>query len=668
MRDLLLEIGTEELPPSAIMPALEFIKDRLSYILKREDVQTFATPRRLAFYVKDFEDKKEVKEEIITGPPWKVSFDKEGKPTKALEGFLKRHGARPEDVFKHAKGKGEYAAIKLVEEEKSYLDNLKESFEEILLSVPFPKRMRWTPSKKITFSRPVRWLVALYGEEVIDLGFGDLKAGRRTLGHRFLSEGWIELRDASDYLKALEENWVVPQIDRRKKILLAGIEELARSEGGEVVHVEGLVDEVVNLVEYPFPVLGSFEERFLELPDRVIITVAAHHQRFFCVSREGKLTNLFIGVSNNRPKTDVIRRGYEKVLRARLEDALFFYREDLKKKLEELVPKLSGILVHPKIGTVLDKVERLKRVSEKLCQMLGCSEEKRQKVLRAAHLSKADLLTEMVKELDELQGYMGYVYALKQGEDEEVALALYEQYKPRGAEDDLPTTEVGAVLSVADKLDDLVTFFSAGEFPKGSSDPYGLRRSAFGMFRVVEARGWDIDIREVFPLYEKVENEEELERFLAQRLESYLEGYGFDLVRAVLAVQSPFRPLSVIARVKELSKIRDSEDFLQVCEAYRRVVKILPSGWENSEVREDLLKEREELDLWGAVRDLESKGEISIQDLSGLKKYIDSLFDNVLIMDKDEKVKANRLSLLKRTQLLFNRVADFSKVLFKEVS
>ena len=662
MRDLLIEIGTEELPPSVIEPALGFIKDRLREILGREDIETFGTPRRLAFYVRSFENRREVREEIIIGPPWKVAFDEEGKPTKALEGFLKKQGASLEEVFKHSRGKGEYVAIRRVQEGKSCLDSLRDSFEDLLLSVPLPKRMRWTSSRKITFSRPVRWLLALYGDEVLDLRFGNLKAGRRTLGHRFLSKGWIELREASEYVRVLEENWVVPQIGKRRSMILESVKKMAESEGGRPEYPEGLVEEVANLVEYPFPVLGRFEEKFLELPDRVIIIVAAHHQRFFCVSKDGKLTNLFIGISNNEPRTDLIRRGYERVLRARLEDALFFYREDLKKRLEDLVPKLSGILIHPKIGTVLDKVERLKRLSDKLCDLLGCGEEQRKKALRAAQLSKADLLTEVVKEVDELQGYMGYIYASKQGEDGEVALALYEQYKPRGPEDELPRTFTGALLSLADKMDDLISFFSAGEIPRGSSDPYGLRRSAFGIFRILESRGWDVDLRDVFPIYERVENQEELERFLAQRLESHLEDYGYDLVRAVLAVHSPLRPLRVIERVKELGGLRNSKEFSDVCEAYRRVVKILPKGWESAEVKEELFREREEFALWEAVRGLEGREDVSLRELADLKKPIDDLFDKVLIMDKDESVRRNRLSLLRRVKLLFNRVADFKEV------
>ncbi|WP_457601008.1 glycine--tRNA ligase subunit beta [Hydrogenivirga sp.] len=666
MRDLLIEIGTEELPSSVVEPSLGFIRERLSEILKHDNIETYGTPRRLVFLIKDYEDSVERKEEVVFGPPWKVAFGPEGKPTKALLGFLQRHNARPEDVFKEKKGKGEYVALRVVHEEKSRLELLKENFEELLLSVPFPKRMRWTSSKRLTFSRPVRWLLALYGDEVVELTFGELKAGRRTRGHRFLTKGWIEIGRAENYVSLMEEAKVIPSIERRRELILKGIENEAARLSAKPEFPEGLVEEVVNLVEYPFVVVGSFEEKFLELPDMVIITVAAHHQRFFCLSRNGKLINRFIGVSNNEPKTDLIRRGYEKVLRARLEDALFFYREDLKRSLEELVPGLSGILIHPKIGTVLDKVERLKSISNRLCEKLGCEEGVREKVKRAVLLSKADLLTELVKELDELQGYMGYVYALKQGEDEEVARAIYEQYKPKGAEDNTPETFVGAVLSLSDKIDDIISFFSAGEIPKGSSDPFGLRRSAFGIFRILEDRGWDIDLREFFDLYEEVKNEEELERFLAQRLESYLENYGYDLVRAVLKVNTPFRPYAVIRKVRELSAIRNSRDFADIYEGYRRVVKILPKEWEKTEVDEKLLKEPQEIDLWREVRELEGRG-ASIEELARLRGLIDELFESVLIMDKDERVRSNRLSLLNRIKKLFNRYADFSEVVFQEV-
>lgn len=658
--DLVIEVGTEELPPGVIDLIIPYFKKRFSEILKRDDVEVYATPRRLAVYVRNFEDVKERVEEIVYGPPWKISFDEEGKPTKALLGFLKKHGAKLEDVFRAKKGNGEYTAIKKVHGEVSALDKLKESFEEILLSAPIPKRMRWTSSRRITFSRPVRWILALYGDKVVDLSFGEVRSGRITYGHRFLSPGPIELKRAEDYIRVLEENHVIPDVEKRRRMVLQEINRLAKSVRGEPEYPEGLVKEVANLVEYPFPVMGSFEGRFLELPEKVIVTVCAHHQRFFCVSREGRLTNYFIGISNNRPEGETIKRGYERVLKARLEDALFFYREDLKKRLDDLVPKLSGVLVHPKIGTVLEKVERLKAVCSRICDMLNLPEDKKSKVMRASHLSKADLLTEMVKEFDELQGYMGYIYALKQGEDEEVALSLWEQYRPSGPDDETPKTITGAVLSLADRIDNLITFFSAGEIPKGSSDPYGLRRSAFGMFRILEEKGWEIDIMKLLDIYGEVKNLQELESFLAQRLESYLGDQ--ELVRAVVSVRSPLNAYPVILWVRRLSQLKGSDAMRDVCEAYRRVVKILPKGWEKREVEESLFAEKEEENLWTRVRDLESKESISIEDLRRLKPLVDALFEKVLIMDRDPKIRENRLALLLRTKGVFNRIADFSLV------
>jgi len=375
-------------------------------------------------------------------------------------------------------------------------------------------------------------------------------------------------------------------------------------------------------VEYPFPVTGSFDERFLELPDRVIVTVCAHHQRFFCISVNGRLTNRFVGISNNAPKTDVIRRGYEKVLRARLEDALFFYKEDLKKRLEDLVPRLSEVLIHPRIGNVLEKVERLRRIADRLCAEISCSEETRRRVMRAAYISKADLMTEMVREFDELQGYMGYVYALKQGEDEEVALALYEQYKPVGAEDEVPQTTTGTILALADRIDNLISFFKAGEIPRGSSDPFGLRRAALGLLRIIDEKDWDIDLRWFRDIYGSDRWEEELAAFLAGK-------------------ESPL--------------------LADAYEAYRRVVKILPEGWTGAEVQESLLREKEEVALWNALRELEGR-DICIQDLADLKRPLDDFFNRVLVMEKDERLKANRLALLTKAKNLFNRVADFSKL------
>ncbi len=665
MADLLIEIGTEELPPSAVRVAVEHLQREFSEILKKP-VKVFATPRRLTLFVEGFEDQKMVEEEVIYGPPWKAAFDEEGKPTKALLGFLKRYSLKPEDVEKARKGKGEYVAVRLVRGKKTLLEDLRDRFEDTLLSIPFPKRMRWTSSKRIQFSRPVRWLLALYGSDPIDLAFGEVKSSPFTYGHRFLSEGRVRVSDPSEYFRAMERSFVIVDRERRREEILTGLRETAKKVNAVPVLLEDLLEEVTDLLEYPFPVLGRFEEKYLELPERVIITVLAHHQRFFCLQRDGRLLNYFIGISNNKPRGDEIKRGYERVIRARLEDALFFYREDLKKPLEDLVPSLSGILIHPKIGTVLDKTKRMEGIALYLLSSFGLGDIK-DKVLRAVKLSKADLLTEMVKEFDELQGYMGMVYALKKGEDEEVAKAIYEQYLPSGQGDEMPESLCGSILSLADKLHDLIYFFAVGEVPTGASDPYGLRRSAFGLLRVLDKHRWNLDIKDLMHVLEVREGADALEDFMAQRLESYLEDEGYDVVRAVLSVNSPLRPYEVIDKTRKVAKLKSGKEFHTLYEVYRRAVKILPKGWESEQVDETLLKEPAEKALWERVREFEKSPPNDPAELLDIKKPVDRLFDEVLIMDRDERVRSNRLSLLFRVKRVFNRFADFSLLVPQEV-
>ncbi|MFN3947427.1 MAG: glycine--tRNA ligase subunit beta [Aquificaceae bacterium] len=653
MRDLLIEIGTEELPAGVINPAVEHLKDKLSEILGREDIKTYATPRRLALFVENFENRPIEKEEIIWGPPVKVAYQG-GEPTKALLAFLQRNSASLEEVLHLQKGEGLYVAIKRVYREDTPLEKLSKSFEEILQWVPFPKTMRWDNSN-LRFSRPIRWICALYGDEILPLTFGKVKASNKTYGHRILSPKEIEIKTPKEYLTILKDNYVIADYKERLGLILTFLKEEAYSLGGKPLYPEGLEEEVANLVEFPFSLVGSFEEKYLELPKRVIMTVLAHHQRFFCVEKDDKLLPYFIAISNNYPKNSLIVKGYEKVIRARLEDALFFYREDLKKPLENLVEDLSQVLFHPKAGSMLEKVKRIKDISLKIANLLGLSGEQKRKLERASYLCKADLLTHMVRELDELQGYMGYIYALKGGEDKEVALAIYEHYFPTKPTDPLPSNEISAVLSLADKLDSLYTLMKMGESPTGSSDPYGMRRLAYGIFALLEAFDWDINLKELFE-----DIPEGFEEFLRSRLEAYLDPYGYDVVRAVIEVKDVLNPYEVISTVKTFANLKEEEEFKNIVEAYRRVVRILPKNWEDLMVREELFKEEEEKKLWEALRDLE--GEIDLLRLSSLKNPIDEFFDKVLVMDPDENIRKNRLALLFRIKKLFNRFADFSKI------
>ncbi|RUM31331.1 MAG: glycine--tRNA ligase subunit beta, partial [Aquifex sp.] len=521
---------------------------------------------------------------------------------------------------------------------------------------------RWTSSKRITFSRPVRWILALFNGEVLRLSFGSVKSSNKTFGHRFLSKGGIEVKEVSEYENLLKENFVIPDFSERKEIILKALKKSAEDIGGKPFYPEGLVEEVANLVEYPFPVLGKFEEKYLELPPLVITTVAAHHQRFFCFERDGKLLNYFLGISNNKPN-EKIKEGYEKVLKARLEDALFFYREDLKKDLKSLIPELKKVLFHPKIGSMYEKEERMEKIAKKLCPLLSCEWEK---VKEAVWLSKVDLLTEMVKELDELQGYMGYVYAKSQGYDEEVAKALWEQYFPKSLEDKVPETKTGTILSLSDKIDNLYSFFKVGEIPRGSSDPYGLRRSAFGIIKILDVKNIDVNLEEFKEIYGEFKHYPKLVDFIKQRLVSYLEDYPIDIVRAVLNVYSPMEPYKVIRKVRILYEASRSPEFPLVVEAAKRVIRIIPKDWKNYEVDEKLLIEEAERELYEKLKEFESKDIASPLELLPLKKYIDNLFDNVKVMAEEEEIRRNRISLLKRVEKLFRKFGDFNEIVIKE--
>jgi len=659
MKNLLVEIGTEELPASVINSLSEFIGDKLKELTGAKDIVRFSTPRRLAFLLKDVPELIEGKKFIIYGPPWHVSFDKEGNPTKALIKFLEKNGAEEKDVIKVKKGKGEYAAIEKSEKGESPLNKLKENLESIISSAPAPKKMRWD-SSGITFPRPIRWIVALCNEEVIDAKVGNIKAGRETFGHRLLNPEKLEIKKADDYESVLKRANVVPSFEERLNLIKKAVREESEKLGGLPAYPEGLLEEIANLVEYPFIISGEFDKKYLDLPELVIITVSAHHQRFICVKEKtGRLLPYFIAVSNNGRNAEAIKKGYERVLKARLEDALFFYKEDLKIPLDERVEGLKGILQHPKIGSMFDKVKRLEDISSKIANQLGFKEEKIKKLRRASILSKADLLTEMVKELDELQGYMGYIYALKQGEDEEVAKAIYEHYKPKGSDDELPQTDIGAVLSIADKWDDLTSYFSAGEIPKGNSDPHGLRRAFSGILRILFDRNWNINLRNITYV------PKELEEFILQRTLAFFEAYPYDVVRAVVLASDPLMPLSIKENIERLTEVKEKEEFKEIVEAYKRISRIIPKDFNREEIEQEFLKEEAEKDLYNKLQEkMDAK---DILDLYDMVSYINNFFDKVLVMEKNEKLRDNRLALLLKIKKLFMRFGDLDQIVSKEV-
>ena len=687
MKNLLLEIGCEELPASFIEPALKHLEEKLKEKLSSEhispaSVETFGTPRRLIAIAYGVPEEQPNREELIVGPSYRAAFGEDGTPTKAAEGFARSKGVTVRDlvVVENPQGrKGRYVAVKRVVDGKKSHKILKQVLPEVVLSIPFKKSMRWG-EKNIKFARPIRWIVAVYGEETVEFEVDGIKSSNVSYGHRFLSPEPFTVENPNDFLTQLEDRFVVADIEKRKAIILDGCRSLASSVGGKLLEDEELLEEVTNLTEFPYPILGKFEEEFLNLPKEVPVTVMKDHQKFFSIVDEnGSLKNCFIGVSNVKPPNELtVRLGYEKVLRARLSDALFFFNEDRKKKLEERVPKLKGVVFHEKLGTVFEKTKRLEELSPFVSRKLGFDVEEKSK--RAAYLSKADLLTEMVNEFPELQGTMGKYYALLDGEDEEVATAIEEQYFPRFSGDRVAKTKTGISLSVAEKVDNLTGFIGVGLKPTGSADPFALRRNALGLIQTLIENEVSVSltslIKKSYETYVKQGVElsksgvEETLQFVKERLKNYLKDKGFrpDTVDAVLSVSDD--PYDSLLRVKAVEALREDPEFEATLITMRRVVNIIPKGFEAVEF---IPEGKFETQLWEAFTKVEGEIERFIEErdyrgallkIGELKPFVDGFFDNVMVMDKDESVKNRRLSLLKTIADKLLKLIDFSKLAF----
>ncbi|WP_022670109.1 glycine--tRNA ligase subunit beta [Hippea alviniae] len=666
MKKLLFELFVEELPTSEMEHLEEQILNLTEETLKENSVifdnlKFYMTPRRLTLKF-EFDEFLKAEDKKIMGPPKSVCF-KDGKPTKALEGFLKKNNATEDDIIYENTKKGEYVAIVIKGKKTSAEPLVVESIGQILKKIHFNKQMRWGEGE-FEFVRPVHGVVFTIDDKIVDFEFMGKKAGNLTKGHRFLSEGEFEV-NYDNYEEKLKENFVIVDQNKRKELILENLRRESASRSAELVYDEELLNEVVNLTEYPVVVMGSFEERFLKLPKEVLITSMKDHQRYFAFLKDGKLLNEFAAVSNIKTDNmDLIKEGYERVLRARFSDAEFFFEEDRKHKLEEFVPKLKEMMFHEKLGTQLDRTNRLVELAGFIAEKLSFNSKKAK---RAAYLSKADLLTQMVYEFAELQGVMGREYALLNGEDKEVAEAIYEQYLPK--EDETPKTPAGISLSIADKTDILVGGFFANLKPTGAKDPYGLRRSALGIIRTLIENGLFLNLKEVLEksakLYQKSVNFDEIIDFFVVRFENYFDEYPFDTLKAIT-----FRfdnPYDVYLRLKALDNFRKSDEDKQKQFAIKRVFNIV-KDFDGLEVNENLFSYEEEKELFSKIKELENKKDefISKKDYLGLlneiaslKPQIDKFFDNVMVMDKDEKIKNNRLSLLNRLRNIVLNIANF---------
>ncbi|MEK6777781.1 MAG: glycine--tRNA ligase subunit beta [bacterium] len=684
-KELLLEIGTEEIPAAFLPGAMSelkaltekvFAEQRLGFSL----VQTFATPRRLILYAEGLPEKQEDLDRTVLGPARSVAYDSDGNPTKAAIGFARGQSVDVKDLTLQQTPKGEYISAVKKESGLPATEVLQKILPEIITTLHFPKSMRWG-SGSLRFARPIHWILAMYNEEVIPFEFDGIKSGNLSRGHRFMSPGSCTVHSFKSYKASSRDRFLMFDPEERKKEILKQIQKIEVEVGGSVIQDEKLLEEVVYLVEYPTVLCGSFEPGFLSLPRPVLITAMREHQRYFSLeSSSGDLLPHFITVSNTRARdAGMIISGNERVLRARLTDALYFYKTDCGRPFSSYMEDLKRVTFQEKLGTLFEKVERIAALSAWLAKKTGIADTV--PVSTAASLCKADLCTSMVREFPALQGEMGREYALLSGESEQVARAVSEHYRPRFAGDLIPSTDEGALVSLADKMDTIAGCFGVGLIPSGSEDPYALRRQTLGILAILLEKGYPLALTEMIDealRLNSVKISPDLEGtrktildYFKGRLSGLLisDAHRYDTVEAVLGAGFDHIP-DTMARMDALTAFRGEplfEPFTVVCKRAMNIIK----GIETAKVQKGLLQHESEIALYQKVQQTEKKVNALIQKgkygealttIASLRDAIDAFFDGVMVMDKDENIKENRQALLSRVAGLVSRIADFSKI------
>ena len=675
-KNLLLEIGTEEIPAHAMPGILSQLKTLTEKSLTDArinfaQVKTLGTPRRLALLVSDVATVQADVAEEKRGPSAKIAFDKDGNFSKAAVGFARGQKVKPEDLI--TRDGYVYAVIR--EQGKPSAEIFKTLLPKIICDLSFPNNMRWG-NLDFKFIRPLRWIVALFGEEIIPFEVANVTSGKISRGHRFLSAGDFEISAAENYVEACEKNFVIVDQNKRRELIVNQINSVAKSAGGVAEITDDLLEEVLYLVEYPAALAGAFEEKYLKLPAEAVITPMRDHQRYFPVKNsDGKLLPRFITIRNGGQE-DIVRHGNERVLKARLEDAQFFFNEDRKKSLAAHREKLKTVVFQEGLGTVYEKTERLVKLVEKICVMLGVDEKN---PVRAAQLSKADLVTGMVTEFTELQGVMGREYAKLDGEAEEVCAAIDEHYMPRFSGDAQPKTVAGKILSLADKIDNITATFSRGLVPTGSQDPFALRRQALGIVNLLSGARWSLSMKKIFELSmdllnitDAVGREKILldaEDFMRLRVKNILSGTTrYDVIDAVIDdVDDVFAVTLKAAAVEQFLKTPDATKNIQ---SFVRVSNLAKKS-DSTEINSQLFALDAEKILHGAFAAIKVAADelIDKKDFLGaldvLKKLstpIDSFFESVMVMDENLIVRKNRLALLKSIDDLLGKIANFGKI------
>ena len=679
MQDFLLELGFEELPARFVQGAVEQISEGVTQRLDQAglsygQVESFSTPRRIALLIRDLQTQQEDSVEEIKGPPLNIARDSQGQLTKAGRGFLRSQGVDESAITIKPFQGADYMYINKEVKGQKTKDLLKPLLEDVITRLSFPKNMRWG-NLDLRYARPLRWILALLGREVVPVQIGPIQAGPISWGHRQLSSGPITIGTPGEYPATLKEHYVMADAAKRQVVTWEQIQALADKQGAEVFKDQRLLEEVVNLVEYPTAFCGSFSQEYLKVPAEVLVTSMKEHQRYFPLQdSSGELKPLFIGVRNGADNhLDNVILGNEKVLEARLSDAKFFYDEDVQTNLAGNIEKLERVVFQEKLGSMGDKVRRMERLTGKLIDQLGHPERK-ETALRTAHLAKCDLVSQMVYEFPELQGIMGEKYALAQGEDELVAKGIREHYQPRFSGDLLPTTVGGTVVSLADKLDTLVGYFALGKIPTGSQDPFALRRQAQGVVQILMQGGYDLSLQslitEAAAGYQEVdlsqENSRALVEFFLARLRVLLtdQGYAYDIIDAVMASQDD-HICSLVRKVEALAQFSADKSYGDLITGFERVANLAAAG-EPEGLDPSIFHAADQV-FHQALGGLERvcQGHLAKQDYVGIlqalaefRQHVDAFFAGVMIMDEDLAVRANRLALLNQALRLYILCGD----------
>lgn len=690
MQDFLLEIGCEEIPARFVADGIDQLAEKVANLLKAErisfqKIESFATPRRLAVRVLNIAEKQENKTEEVRGPAARIAQTPDGNWSRAAEGFARKNGVAVDQLqLKEYKGEMYVFAVRQ-ENGRSTYDVIAEKLPSLIASLTFPVTMRWG-TRKERFIRPVRWLLALLGEEVIPVEWAGVRAQRTTLGHRFLGKE-IALNNPGEYEEALLAQYVIVRPEERKRQIVEQIKALEEEKGWKVPIDEGLLEEVTYLVEYPTVLFGSFAEKYLQLPKQVLITTMREHQRYFPVEdKQGALLPYFLTVRNgNHHKGELVRKGNEKVLSARLADAEFFYLEDQKQSIEHYVRKLDKIVFHEELGTVGDRLRRVAKLAELIAQKMPLNSEEKSDLSRAAQIAKFDLATQMIGEFPELEGYMGKIYAEIAGEKEEVAKVIEEHYLPRQAGDPLPDQRISCILSLSDKVDQIAASFGIGIQPTGSQDPYGLRRKAAGVTQIYlhsaesmlglkEVLHLSLNLLEEENLLKKAKEEllKELLEFFRIRLKAVLKDHlRYDILDAVL--QSGIsQPALTKAKGEVLMNEIKRSSFKEEVEAFTRVANLAKNAT-IKEIVPELFQEEAEHHLYETYQTAKAQYQVAVekeepsqmyQALSAMAPEIHQFFDQVLVMVEEEKIRNNRLALLEGITQLTSQFAKFDQIVF----